>query len=267
MEEKTPIYSLEIYQAWTNTQPYMETLRDLFGDEHSHAYPAHIALAGLEETIRSKDEAYAALIADYNQLKEIAHVDNEGTGLANRKAFDNALIQWGRASISLDQLKRVGDDDRQREHKTLLLLDLNNFKLINDVFEWDEGDRILQIVATLLTKSVRESDNVYRYAGDEFAILATRHHTLHSSIVAQAIERRFNKNLQMLRDANNESEWSELIPEHMEYSDVDREAVEVIGASFGSCDLPWGQSLATYDFLVKDTLRAIRAEKEANAVR
>ncbi|NQU22771.1 MAG: GGDEF domain-containing protein [Candidatus Nealsonbacteria bacterium] len=101
------------------------------------------------------------------QAQEIDHARHEArtdamTNVANRKAFDEKL------HLLLDTWKR------QRETFVLILIDLDQFKRINDSHGHQAGDRILKKVGAWLKKSVREGDLVGRYGGDEFAVLLPR---------------------------------------------------------------------------------------------
>lgn len=52
-----------------------------------------------------------------------------------------------------------------------MMIDVNHFREVNDRFGHQMGDKVLQGVADVLRKSVRETDIVFRYGGDEFLVL------------------------------------------------------------------------------------------------
>ena len=81
------------------------------------------------------------------------------TGLSNRGVFDDALPR------EISRALRYGTA------LTLLMVDVDNLKHINDRAGHSAGDRGLQQVAGMLRAGVRDSDQVFRYAGDEFAVL------------------------------------------------------------------------------------------------
>ena len=76
------------------------------------------------------------------------------TGLLSRRAFD----------IDIEQL----DGD---EPVSLILVDIDDFKTVNDTFGHDVGDETLRIVATALSANSRHNDRAYRLGGDELAVL------------------------------------------------------------------------------------------------
>ncbi len=83
------------------------------------------------------------------------------TGLRNRSVLS------GRLSHELDLASRLG------HHVGVLLLDLNDFKQLNDQHGHAFGDFVLQRVASVLTATVRASDTVCRLGGDEFVVVAS----------------------------------------------------------------------------------------------
>lgn len=99
-----------------------------------------------------------ALEISNQKLTELATSD-ELTGLANRRSFDRLL----REEIAL--MKRNGSK------ASLLMLDLDHFKQVNDRHGHLAGDKLLKDLATLLQASVRNTDRVGRWGGEEFVVL------------------------------------------------------------------------------------------------
>lgn len=94
----------------------------------------------------------------YHQAMQLAMQDSL-TNLGNRRYFD-------------EQLKRaMHHANRQRSHVGLIICDLDKFKVINDNFGHQVGDKILINFANALRSSVRDSDSVFRFGGDEFSII------------------------------------------------------------------------------------------------
>lgn len=81
------------------------------------------------------------------------------TGLGNRKSFDESLLR---------ELARV---ERHGGELSLLMLDLDGFKAVNDTHGHVVGDVLLRHFAELLKTTARTSDMVFRFGGDEFAVL------------------------------------------------------------------------------------------------
>jgi diguanylate cyclase (GGDEF)-like protein len=112
---------------------------------------------------------YALLVRDISehrrlqeQLKSSAITDYL-TGLLNRRGF---------FTLAEQQCKLA---DRTGQRMSLLFIDLDNMKQINDTLGHKEGDRALIDTASLLRKTFREADIVARIGGDEFAVLLTAH--------------------------------------------------------------------------------------------
>ena len=84
---------------------------------------------------------------------------DELTGLPNRRLFQDRL------SGALERARRAGSS------AALLMVDLDEFKKVNDTYGHHAGDQLLQKVAAILSTRVRQSDTVARTGGDEFAII------------------------------------------------------------------------------------------------
>jgi diguanylate cyclase len=112
-------------------------------------------------TLRTKAIRVAARHASVERdvMRALAHTDPL-TGLANRRSLSDALSA---------SLARCGEDNLL----AVYVIDLDNFKPVNDTYGHDVGDELLQVASKRLQASVRSGDIVSRLGGDEFAILAS----------------------------------------------------------------------------------------------
>ncbi len=110
--------------------------------------------------------------------KALARTDSL-TGIANRRAF------FELAQIELQKARRF------KHPISILYLDLDNFKNINDRFGHHTGDSLLCLVAANIEKSIRETDTIARFGGDEFVIMLSE--TKSSYSVAIKIQKKLLK--------------------------------------------------------------------------
>lgn len=113
------------------------------------------------------------------RLRHLAYHDPL-TGLPNRLAFETQLSQ------------AIADCDRQGKQLALMLIDLDNFKNINDSLGHHVGDELLQKVAVRLRQTLRSSDLVARLGGDEFVVLLP---TLDDPLIAARVAALLQANL------------------------------------------------------------------------
>ncbi|MCM0612229.1 GGDEF domain-containing protein [Marinobacter sediminum] len=90
---------------------------------------------------------------------EQASLTDSLTGIPNKRAMDESLERTTQLA------------DRHHEDYSLILCDLDHFKSVNDNHGHVVGDHLLQLAAEALERSLRTSDTVYRFGGEEFAIL------------------------------------------------------------------------------------------------
>jgi diguanylate cyclase (GGDEF)-like protein len=97
------------------------------------------------------------------------------TGLNNRRFLEEYV----------DTL--VANAQRQKANISILMLDLDYFKMVNDTYGHDAGDTVLKALAKVLTQSVRASDIVIRYGGEEFLIILQNSSGEAADLVAEKI--------------------------------------------------------------------------------
>ncbi|NPA51324.1 MAG: GGDEF domain-containing protein [Aquificae bacterium] len=91
------------------------------------------------------------------KLKKYVYVDVL-TGLYNRYFLENVIPR---------ELKKV---ERYNQPLSVLFLDIDNFKYVNDLYGHDVGDEVLKIIGKIFKENIRKTDIPIRYGGDEFII-------------------------------------------------------------------------------------------------
>ena len=137
-------------------QPRQWTERDVAVlTELAHATLREITLR--QALVRLAEEMHNVGVLN-ERLSELAHTDAL-TALYNRRAYDQALArEWRRVQ-------------RNGAALSVLLIDADHFKSINDQHGHAVGDRVLQALAALIQRSAREIDVAARIGGEEFAVL------------------------------------------------------------------------------------------------
>lgn len=109
--------------------------------------------------VKARVSNYLALKKQTERLKMLSMVDGL-TGIANRRAFDDALKQeWQRACRNHQQL-------------SLLMIDVDHFKIFNDTYGHQAGDDCLRMIADVLDDTARRpGEMAARYGGEEFTVL------------------------------------------------------------------------------------------------
>jgi diguanylate cyclase (GGDEF)-like protein len=129
-------------------------------EERTHQFElAHAELEAAHGEVAAANQELQKLLREQERLQsELAYraLHDPLTGLANRTMFQELLDQAFRAS------------DRG---VAVIWIDLDHFKEVNDIFGHEVGDEMLAAVADLLRDVVRDTDDIARMGGDEFAIV------------------------------------------------------------------------------------------------
>jgi two-component system cell cycle response regulator len=138
---------------------------------HQAAYQEALVSAEklLQGTLRKEDFAQEQAEATVEEFTDSL------TGLFNRSFFDQV-------AALLMALTR-----RSREPLSLLYLDLDDFKKINDTYGHSQGDKVLKKVGEVIKKSLRSSDIAARYGGEEMVILLPRTKLEAAKLVAKRL--------------------------------------------------------------------------------
>jgi diguanylate cyclase (GGDEF)-like protein len=131
-------------------------------------------LVVLSERVRSHNRVIADSFGELRKA-ELSAVTDALTGLGNRHTMEHAFPA---------AMERCVRDEKPI---SLLMLDLDNFKVLNDRFGHIAGDRILATIARILRGQFRPRDILVRYGGDEFAVLLPNVNGPDASVIAERV--------------------------------------------------------------------------------
>lgn len=132
-------------------------------------------------------QLYAGLKKTEQELKESEQRYRELSIIDDLTQLYNSRHFYFQLKIELDR------SNRYEQPLTLLLLDLDNFKLFNDAYGHIEGDQVLMRLGQVLKKCLRETDFAYRYGGEEFTILLPMTTRAEGAVTAERIRTEFKK--------------------------------------------------------------------------
>jgi two-component system chemotaxis family response regulator WspR len=123
---------------------------------HSRSY---VNLLQRDEAYRALRESQQQLLQANLELRRLTHSDGL-TGLSNRRYLDEYLTaEWRRCA-------------RERTELSVLMIDVDHFKLYNDTYGHVAGDEVLKQIATAIERCLgRSSDLAARFGGEEFAVV------------------------------------------------------------------------------------------------
>jgi diguanylate cyclase (GGDEF)-like protein len=140
----------------------LDDVREL---KHRLAAEVHVLRKTVDEKQQRDQRTYIQLNQRVESLQaRLSEVEEEAaldplTRVANRRGFQRTLARM------------MSQAQAQRIPMSLAMLDVDNFKVINDTHGHPIGDRVLLCTAQWLTKGLRQTDFVARYGGEEFAVL------------------------------------------------------------------------------------------------
>jgi len=142
----------------TRLMPFSEILQQANSELSRMNMSYDMLLLEYQESARQAEKMASALKSANEKLRHAAFHDSL-TGLYNRQYFKEAIE------------REILRSDRYRHPLSLVLLDLDRFKTVNDTYGHHCGDVVLKTVGQMIVNGTRRSDIVVRYGGEEFAIL------------------------------------------------------------------------------------------------
>ncbi|ADN09445.1 GGDEF domain-containing protein [Sulfurimonas autotrophica] len=148
-EKLTKIHEQTV-QSYEHQLIDMPSIKEKFNEIQNH----------MSQEVQRANQVIAQLSAQVKELESSSNLDAL-TKIFNRRALDTYL-------------KNLCDKKELKHELHVLLLDIDDFKKINDKYGHIAGDKILIFVANMLRKALRDGDKVFRYGGEEFLIVLNR---------------------------------------------------------------------------------------------
>ncbi len=145
--------------------------------------------SAMVDVLASSTYLRVPILMEYEDLKklQINAATDPLTGLYNRRLFEEHFE------------KELNRALRYNQHLALVILDLHQFKEVNDRFGHPQGDLFLQTAAATLRKSLRTSDYAFRIGGDEFALLLVHSDSEQANTLARRIRANFGSAVQTMQ--------------------------------------------------------------------
>ena len=154
---------VQIYEVQGKADMAMLEVRALRAREHriaTESVNSREAVAKWQLGARQSERHLKEALVESKQFERLS-LEDPLTGIANRRAFETALAERLAGAVA---------DSRAL---TVAMIDIDQFKSVNDSYSHQVGDHVLKAVASLLNACVRERDLAARLAGDEFIVLFT----------------------------------------------------------------------------------------------
>jgi diguanylate cyclase (GGDEF)-like protein/PAS domain S-box-containing protein len=166
-----PILTKEGHDIW-----FGQNIQLIVEDGHVIGFQA------VSRDITDRKRTEEELRESENRYRELSIVDDL-TQLYNSRHFYHQL------RMEIDRVDRYG------QPLTLLLLDLDDFKLFNDAYGHIEGDQVLLRLGQVVKRCLRQTDSAYRYGGEEFVVLLPMTTSEDGAVTAERIRTEFKKEL------------------------------------------------------------------------
>jgi diguanylate cyclase (GGDEF)-like protein len=152
-------YEYRLPRSRSSAPREIQQLSRAFGGAVKRLINSRHELNTLNQSLQQRVEEATAGLRDANlKLEELTKIDHL-TQLANRRHFENTMV------------KLASRRENDSQEVCLLLLDIDQFKGINDQYGHAAGDAVLIQIGQILQDKLRHTDIAARYAGDEFVVL------------------------------------------------------------------------------------------------
>ncbi len=145
---------------------------------------------------KNRIEAFQSdLLSELQRANElIKSLESEIEELQKQSNIDPLTKLYNRKALEIDAKELLKHTSQRNLNISLLMIDADDFKKVNDTFGHLAGDKVLILLAKLFKLSIREYDRAYRYGGEEFLIIFNRADKKDAKKVAERIMKTVREN-------------------------------------------------------------------------
>jgi len=130
------------------------------------------------------------IVISFTDITDLKHYTYE---LQYKATHDNLTKLFNRHKLNDELEKEITRENRYVHGLSLLMLDIDDFKKINDTYGHDLGDIVLQEISKILLDSIRSTDYAARWGGEEFMVLLPETTLDEASVIAEVIRKNIEK--------------------------------------------------------------------------
>jgi len=183
------IKGLQSYKKSNETFLEISSIHSKVLDDYSDE---HIDLPEMKDKFKGIQEHMVKEVEKANKI--ITELSSQVKKLEKKSNIDSLTKVFNRRALNT-YLHKICEDATSDYQIHLLMLDLDDFKQVNDTYGHIAGDKILIFISNILKQTLREGDKVFRYGGEEFIVILNRTDNKFCSKIA-------NRILELIR-ANN----------------------------------------------------------------
>ncbi len=132
----------------------------------------YLGIRGSNRDITHRKQTDLALEQAHAQMRfHISEIEELQTKLREQALHDPLTNLYNRRHLTETLEKEISRTQRERKYASVVIMDIDRFKKVNDTYGHQTGDKFLISIADLLKKNIRDSDFAYRYGGEEFLLI------------------------------------------------------------------------------------------------
>lgn len=177
--------------SYQHTNEKFEKLTQMHEETLSTCFDPTIDLPAITEKF---NEIQSHMVDEVKKANDIINkLSSQVETLEKDSNLDSLTKVFNRRALS-KYLSNVCEQKNEHYELHLLLLDIDDFKVINDTYGHIAGDKILIFIANILKKTLRDGDKIFRYGGEEFVLILNRIDATYCQKIASRVLELINKN-------------------------------------------------------------------------